>query len=83
MSEKLRLEQRVGNAGAIDGQERSRRARAQPVDQASHCVLADASLTRDQYLRVGTRRTRDVSTDEFDARCFTDETRCFRSLDRH
>ena len=52
VAEQLRFEQRVGNAGAVDGDERRRATAAAMVDQARDDLLADAALAGDQHLGV-------------------------------
>ena len=51
--EQLRLEQRFGNAGAVDGDKRAAGARAARVDRARDELLADAAFAGDQHLGVG------------------------------
>jgi hypothetical protein len=55
VTEQLRFEQRVRHAGAIDRHERTRAARAVVVHQARDHFLADAALSGQENLRVGTR----------------------------
>ena len=56
VTEELGLEQRLGNRGAVDGDERSVGARAQHVQRAREQLLARAALAFDQHGRVGRRR---------------------------
>ena len=53
VAEQLRLEQRLGQAGAVDGDERPRRADAVGVHRARHQFLAGAALAGDQHLGFG------------------------------
>ena len=55
VAEELRLEQRFGNAGAVDRHERGFGARAGGVDGPGDDFLADAALAGDQDLGVGAR----------------------------
>src|SRR5205823_13508663 len=55
VAEELRLEQRVGDAGAVDRHERSLAPAAAAVNQPRDDLLADARLARDQHLRVRPR----------------------------
>ena len=53
VAEQLGLEERFGQAGAVDRREDVAGARAARVDRARDDFLADAALARDQDLRVG------------------------------
>ena len=63
VAEELRLEQRVGQAGAVERDERRGRARAAVVNQTRDDFLADAGLAGDQHLGVGARGAVDVGFD--------------------
>ena len=55
VAEQLRFEQRLGQAGAVDRDERARGAGRVHVDLAGDEVLADAALAGDQDLGVAGR----------------------------
>ncbi len=52
MAEQLRLEQRVGNSGAVDGDKRHRRAIAQRVQRPGEQLLAGSALAFDEHRRI-------------------------------
>ena len=56
VAEQLGLEQRVGQARAVERDQRRRGARAPLMNQARDDFLADAGLAGDQHLRVGRER---------------------------
>ena len=58
VAEELRLEQRFGDAGAVDRHERRQPAAGVAVDVARDDVLADAALAGDQDLGGALRRPR-------------------------
>ena len=61
VAEQLRLEQRFGQAGAVDGDERPRRRAGCCVWMArGDELLADAALAGDQHLGVGARDALDL-----------------------
>ena len=60
VAEQLRLEQRFGEAGAVDGDEGARRAQAPGHDLTGDDFLADAALAGDQNLDVRTRDAIDL-----------------------
>ncbi len=60
VAEQLRLEQRFGQAGAVDGDDGARGARAALVDGVGDELLADAALAGDKHLGVGTRDALDL-----------------------
>ena len=55
MPKQLRFEQRVGKAGAVDRHQRTAAPIAPLVNEASDNLFADAALSRDQHLCIGTR----------------------------
>src|SRR5436309_758131 len=55
MTEQLRLEESLGEAGAIHGDECKRAASGVRVNIASHEIFADAALAGDQDLAVAGR----------------------------
>ena len=59
VAEDLALEQRLGNRGAVDGDERERRARAQLVDGLRDELLARPRLAPDEHRRRRRRRLLD------------------------
>ncbi len=59
VAEQLALEQRLGQRGAVDLDERAVRAPAQAVDRARDQLLARAGLARDEHGRVGRRNALD------------------------
>ena len=67
VAEELRLEQRIGQAGAVQGAERLRTARAAVVDQLRGDFLADTAFAGDEDLGVGARGGGDVTVER--ARC--------------
>jgi hypothetical protein len=62
MAEELRLEERVRNAAAVDGDERVGAPRAPFVDGACHDLFARAGFTDDQHLGVAARGKLDLPT---------------------
>ena len=60
VAEQLRLEQRLGQAGAVDRRERHVGARAVVVNGARDDLLADAAFAADQDLRVAARHAIDL-----------------------
>jgi hypothetical protein len=52
VAEQLRLEERLGEAGAVDGDERAAGAPRADVDQPRDEILAHAALARDEHFRV-------------------------------
>jgi hypothetical protein len=65
VAEELGLEQRFGQAGAIDGGHRGETAAAAVMNHPRHEVLADAGLTGDEDLRVRSRRKLDLAAQRF------------------
>ena len=59
VAEDFALEQRLGNRGAVDGDERKAGARAQLVDGLRDQLLAGARLAGDEHRRRGRRRLLD------------------------
>ena len=53
VAEELRLEQRLGDAAAVDGHEGPADAGALGVNQLRHHFLADPGLAEDQHLGLG------------------------------
>ena len=60
VTEQLGLEQRFGQAGAVDGDERPLGAGAAVVDSLRHQFLAGAAFSGDQHLGVGPRHALDL-----------------------
>ena len=60
VAEELGFEQRIGNGGAVDGDKRPVRARAQRVQRARKQFLAGAALAFEQHRRVGAGRALDL-----------------------
>ena len=69
MAEQLGFEERIGDAGAIDGDERRAAASAQTVDQTRDNFLPDTAFARDQDFRPGTRGRFDVLAQLAHRRC--------------
>ena len=59
VAEQLALQQRVGDGGAVDGDERAFAARAVEVERLRHQLLAGARLAGDQHRRRRTRQPPD------------------------
>ncbi len=66
VAEQLRFEQRIRNAGAIDGDERTARARAATVNEPGDDFLADSALSGDQDLRIASCGVIDFIFDALD-----------------
>ena len=60
VAEQLRFEQRLGQAGAVDGDERPCAARALCVDGIGHDLLADAAFAGNQHFGIGPRDALDL-----------------------
>src|SRR5262249_9694530 len=60
VAKQLRFEQRLGETGTIDGNERPLAARPLKVYLAGDELFPRAALARDQHLRVGPRHARDL-----------------------
>ena len=73
VAEQLRLEERVGQAGAVDRDELRARAGALLVDQAGEDLLADAALAGDEDLRVRPGRVLQLLAEFADRRASPDE----------
>ena len=73
VAEERRFEQRVGNAGAVDRDERRAGAAAAAMDQPRDHFLADAALAGDQDLRVGSGRVLDFGVDGANRRADADQ----------
>ena len=63
MAEELRLEQAIGNAGAIDRNERRHIPPAAQVNRPGDHLFADTRFSRQQDLGVGARGRVDVGLD--------------------
>src|SRR6185295_19640284 len=63
VAEDLALEQRLGNRGAVDRDERKAGARAELMDGLRDQFLAGARLTRDEHRCAGRRRLLDDLVD--------------------
>jgi hypothetical protein len=77
VAEQLRLEQRVGNAGAVDRDQRQRGAPALLVDETRRDLLADAAFAGNQDLGVRTRGPSNLEDDLTYGRADADERRTF------
>ena len=66
VAEQLRFEERIGEAGAIDGDERGAAAVAALVNESGDDFLADAAFAGDQHLGVGARGMLDFLFDRAD-----------------
>ena len=75
VAEQLRLEQRLGQPGAVDGDEGPRRADAVGVYRARHQLLAGAALAGDQHLGFGAGGPSDLEAQLDDRRAVADELR--------
>ncbi len=73
MAEQLGLEQRFGDARAVDGNERPLRARALRMDGGGDQLFADAAFARDQHLRIGARDARDFLAQLVHRRAFANQ----------
>ena len=62
-AEQLRLEQRIGDRAAVDGDERLARAGAVAVDRPGDQLLPDAAFADNQHRRGGVGRVRDLLVD--------------------
>ena len=71
--EQFGLEQRLGNAGAIDRHERGTRARARREDRPRDDFLADAALAGDKHLGVRARDALDLRGEIRDQRTGSDQ----------
>ena len=65
VTEKLRFEQRVGEAGAVDRDERAAATAAGLVDHPRDDFLTDAGLAHDQHFGVRTRGRPDILAKPF------------------
>src|SRR5262249_15300980 len=63
VAEQLRLEERIRQAGAVDGCHRRQAPAAAVVNEARDEVLADAGLAGGEHLGVGARGERDLVAD--------------------
>ena len=63
MAEKLTLDERFGNRGAVDRDERPCLARTQIMERARYQLFAGAALARDQHRDVGGRDLLDQRED--------------------
>ena len=77
VAEQLRLEQRVGNAAAVDRDQWQRGAEALLVDETRRDLLADAALTGNQDLGIRTRGPANLEEDLTNSRADADECRPF------
>src|ERR1043165_6451585 len=75
MAEQLRLQERVRNAAAVDGDERTCVPRTPFVDSACDDLLARTGLTDDQHLCVAARGKLDLQTQRFSRRTDAEESR--------
>ena len=73
MTEQLRLEQRLGDGGAVDDDERPVGAGPRIVNRARHQLLARARLALDQHRRVEARHAGHQLVDGDDLRRVADE----------
>ena len=73
VAEQLGLEQRVGQAGAVDGDQRLAGPGAAAVDQPGGDFLADAALAGDEHLGVGAAGRRDVAVERMGGGARADE----------
>ena len=73
VTEDLALEQRLGNRGAVDRDERKRRARTELMDRLRHELLARARFAGDEHRRLGRRRLLDHLIDLPHLRTVADE----------
>src|SRR5262249_9069793 len=73
VTEQLRLEQRVGNAGTIDRDDRLTRSRTAPVNQPCGDLLADTAFAGDQDFRVRLRAALDLRHQQSGRRADADE----------
>src|SRR5438105_14114682 len=72
MTEDLALEQRFGNRGAVNRDERERRARTQLVNRLRGQLLAGSRLAPDQHRRARRRGLLDHAIDGADVRTVAD-----------
>jgi hypothetical protein len=63
MTEQLRLEERVWDAGAVDRHERAVRAVASLVNKARHDFFADPALARNEDLGARSRGAENLLVD--------------------
>ena len=73
VAEQLGFEQRIGQAGAVDRDERLAGPGAAAVDQAGRDVLADAALAGDEHLGIGAAGRGDVIVEGTGCRARADE----------
>ncbi len=73
MTEQLRGDQGNGNCGAVDADERIRRALRSLVDRASDQLLACPCLAQDQHCRIGRRDFHDFREDRLNRRRRADD----------
>ena len=72
MAEQLRLEERLGHAGAVDGDKRPAGAVAERVDLPRNHLLSGAALAGDEDLGIGSRDTIDLLPEIADDRTDAD-----------
>src|SRR6056297_2290190 len=72
-AEQLRLDQRVGNGRAVDGDERFRRAWAVVVDGVGDQFLADTALADDQHREVIAGQQYDLLEQRLHGRTLADQ----------
>ena len=73
VAEQLAFQQRLGQGGAVEADERPVLARAGVVDGAGHQLLADAALAADQHGGVGAGHPADLRLDLLDRRAVADQ----------
>ncbi len=83
VAEELRLEQRLGQAGAVHGDEVVVLPRPFHVDGPGHDFLADAALAGDQDLGVGLGHAQDFLPQLRQERTVTHQQRKLTNLDSH
>ena len=83
VAEQLRLEQRLGQAGAIDRRERHVCARAAVMNAARDNLLADAALAGDQNLRIAAGDAIDLCLQRLHLGALADEPHVLLAARRH
>ena len=74
VTEQFRLQQRIGQASAIDGDQPARRAGTAIVNEARDDFLAHTRLACDEHLGAGSRRAVDVGQNGSDRFASTEQT---------
>jgi len=74
IAEQLALEQRLGEAGTIDGDERPTGARARLVDRPRQQLLAGAGLAKQQHARLARRNAQQALQQRLESRRATDQS---------